>query len=402
MVPNRVLLLNGILVMPDRLVEGGVLVESGRIASIHTETRELPDAPLTIDLNGGHLAPGFIDLHVHGACGVDLMSAGTEDLNRLAKFLLHNGVTRFLPTTVPSSDSAYLQALETSASLMRVQSKEPGRAHVLGIHFEGPFLNPNRPGALNAGQLRSYRERSDISLFLSKAIREPGGKVMMTLAPEVEGGLELVKELYRSGIVVSIGHSQATFEICEAAFERGARHITHFPNALSPLHHREPGVLGWGLLRHEVTVDLIADGLHVERQMVRLVHKNKSSERMGLISDAIAPCGLGDGDYQVWGESIQVRGGKTSNAAGNLAGSVITLREAVANLLNWGFPMTEISQMASQVPAKVLGIADDVGRLEVGKRADLVVLDQEMQVPLAMVDGHITQFERPLEGGPPP
>ena len=340
MAGERLLLHNAVLVLPDRLVEGGLLVQSGRIASIHTDRRDLTDAARTVDLRGDYLAPGFIDLHIHGASGVDLMSAGVEDLKRLAAFLLQNGVTRFLPTTVPSSDAMYVGAVERIAGLLRAQPKEHGRAHALGIHFEGPFVNPDRSGALNAGQLRCYRTRSELELFFPAAIREAGGVVMMTLAPEVEGGLDLVKDLRDSGGIVAIGHSQATFEICDAAFERGARHITHFPNALSPLHHRQPGVLGWGLLHNGVTVDLIADGMHVERHMIQLVHKNKSPERMGLISDSIAPCGLGDGDYRVWGEIIRVREGRTSNADGNLAGSVITLHQAVDNLLHWGLPLT--------------------------------------------------------------
>ncbi len=403
MVSDGTLFYNAVLVTPGGLVEGGLLVKSGRIASIHASPGELPEVTTAIDLEGHFLAPGFIDLHLHGGLGVDLMTATADDLTSLSRFLLANGVTRFLPTTVPSDEAAYLHAIHITSQLIRSPESTSGGATVIGIHFEGPFVSPCRAGALNPGSLRQYRASGDIEVFLAGPVRQSGGVVMMTLAPELDGGLDLVKALKESGVVVSIGHSQATFEICDLAFEIGARHITHFPNALSPLHHRQPGVLGWGLIRDRVTLDVIADGVHVDRRMVQLVHRNKSSERMGLISDAIAPCGLGDGDYEVWGERIQVRDGKTSNAAGNLAGSVITMRQAVSNLAQWGFPLEDISLMASAVPARVLGIYDEVGSLARGKRADLIAFGKDFQVTLAAVDGRVTKFPQAASrpAGPP-
>src|SRR5215207_1900121 len=210
---------------------------------------------------------------------------------------------------------------------------------------------------------------------------------MITMAPEVAGGVELVRELKRRGWVISIGHTRADLQVLEQACEAGARHMTHFMNAMAPLHHRKPGPIAWGLSRDDVTIDLIADGVHLHPLMLRLLMKIKGARGISLISDAIAAAGKGDGDYQIWGETINVKNGRTANAAGSIAGSVISVLDAVRLLHSLGVSYVDLAQMASSNPAQLLGIERDCGSIEVGKRADLVALDHEGNVKLTVLAG---------------
>jgi N-acetylglucosamine-6-phosphate deacetylase len=220
---------------------------------------------------------------------------------------------------------------------------------------------------------------------------------LMTVAPETQNGLDLTRDLTKSGVRVFIGHSQADLETLDSAFEAGAHHITHFPNALDPLHHRQPGAVGWGLLRRDVTLDCIADFHHVHPMMLRLIYQSKGADGMALISDAIMPAGLGDGQFSVWGEEIAVRNGRTSlgrqPGEGTIAGSVITMRQALKNVVGIGVPVHEAIRMASVVPARAAGVESEVGSIKQGAHADLVVFDDESAVRLAVVDGSIVRFQ---------
>jgi N-acetylglucosamine-6-phosphate deacetylase len=217
---------------------------------------------------------------------------------------------------------------------------------------------------------------------------------MITLAPEVEGGVALVTELVRRGWVVSVGHTRARIETLDSARAAGARHMTHFLNAMSPLHHREPGPVGWGLLQDDVTVDLIADGVHSDPLMLRLVLRCKTPERVSLISDAVAPAGLGDGVYKVWGETITVEAGRTRNERGSIAGSVISMLDAARKVRTLGLSETELARVASLNPARLLRIDNTCGSIEEGKRADLVALDAEGNVKLTLVGGRVAHDSR--------
>jgi N-acetylglucosamine-6-phosphate deacetylase len=211
----------------------------------------------------------------------------------------------------------------------------------------------------------------------------------MTVAPEINGGVELVRELNRRGWIVSIGHTCAGFDLLDKAREAGAHHLTHFMNAMAPLHHRAPGPVAWGLSHDDVSCDLIADGVHLDSQILRLLLKLKSADRLLLISDAVAAAGMGDGDYEIWGETITVKDGRTSNSRGAIAGSVITMLDAVRFMQSLDVSEVELAKMAATNPARLLGIYDDCGSLEEGKRADLVALDQDDEVVLTMVGGAI-------------
>jgi len=215
------------------------------------------------------------------------------------------------------------------------------------------------------------------------------GVHLTTLAPEVENGIELIKELRKQNWIVSIGHTKADTQTLDLAFAAGARHLTHFYNAMTGLHHRDVGVVGWALTKDETTFDIIADGVHVHPQILRFGIESKGADKVSLISDSVAPTGLGDGSFDLWGEKISVVNGKTQNERGSIAGSVITMHEAVKQMREINFTESEISQMASANPAKLLGIEKTHGTIAVGKRADLVALDDQGNVKLTIIGGKV-------------
>ena len=385
------LLRNARLILPDRTAESvSLLIEAGRIARIiDSSSNESVDADNVIDLAGLTLYPGFIDVHIHGAVGVDTMAASANDLLRVAEFLASKGVTGWLPTLVPAPVEQYartVSAISESAGNQRKALSAVG-ARVLGVHYEGPFVNSEQCGALHSEYFRTFTSEADVDEL--PTIDSPGARHMMTLAPEVDGGVELIKELKKRNWIVSIGHTRATVEILDQAFAAGARHMTHFMNAMTPLHHRTLGAVGWGLLNDEVTCDVIADGIHIDPSILRLLIRNKTAETLSLISDAIAAAGQGDGDYQIWGETIVVKDGRTRNDRGSIAGSVITMLEAVRMMLSLGVSESDVARMASLNPARLLGMDDDCGSIEEGKRADLVALDDSQNVRLTIIGGRI-------------
>jgi len=384
---EKLLLRGGRVVLPDGVAEGAsVLVEGGRVAGVLGDRDVLPGVRL-FDLKGMTLYPGFIDVHIHGAVGVDTLEAGREDLHRVALFLAREGVTAWLPTFVPAPDEDYRRAVGSVEELMRAQDESEPAARAVGLHYEGPFVNERQCGALRTAYFKTFARGDELDELPVLGIE--GAAHMITLAPEVEGGVPLVAELVRRGWVVSIGHTRANVETLEGARAAGARHMTHFLNAMSPLHHREPGPIGWGLLQDDVTVDLIADGVHSDPLMLRLVLRCKTVAGVSLISDAVAPAGLGDGEYRVWGETIRVEGGRTRNERGSIAGSVISMLDAAHKVRALGLSELDLARVASLNPARLLGIDGVCGSIEEGKRADLVALDADGRVRLTLVGGRI-------------
>lgn len=378
--------------LPGRVAgRADVLVEGGRIARIfEQEAGAEIRGSKTIDLTGLTSFPGFVDVHIHGAIGVDAMEAEAEDLHRVARFLAQHGVTAWLPTLVPAPVEDYRRATRAIEKLMREQDERPAAARALGLHYEGPFINGAQCGALRPAYFCTFKNSGDVDALAVP--EDTNARRMITVAPEIDGGIELVRELAGRGWVVSIGHTRAGIETLDEAHAAGARHMTHFMNAMPQLHHRAPGPVGWGLLRADVTCDLIADGVHLDPLMLRIVLRSKTAGRVALISDAVAPAGLGDGEYNIWGETISVLGGRTRNARGSIAGSVVTMRDAVLMMLSLDVPAEDVALMASSNPARLLGVGDDCGSIEVGKRADLVAMDGEGGVRLTLVGGR-TAFE---------
>lgn len=383
------LLRNARIVLADRTIESAnLLIENGRLASI--DAGPASSSVPAVDLTGLTLFPGFIDVHIHGAAGVDTMDATVDGLERAGGFLAQNGVTAWLPTLVPAGQAEYeasVHAITEAISAPEFDGQGAAVARILGVHYEGPFVNEQQCGALHREHFRTFRTIEDLNSL--PALKYPDAVHMMTLAPEVEGGVELIKELTSRDWITSIGHTKAGLEILDDAFAAGARHMTHFMNAMTPLHHRTLGAVGWGLTHDDVTCDLIADGIHIDREILKLIVGSKTSARVSLISDAIAATGLGDGDYQIWGETIQVKNGRTENAGGSIAGSVISMLDAVRLMLSLGFSESEVARMAAANPARLLGIDRECGSIEIGKRADLVALDEELRVRMTVINGRI-------------
>ena len=392
------------IVTPERTIENAdLLIDSGAIARIiESPSTESIDAELEIDLRGQTLWPGFIDVHIHGAAGIDAMDARADDLSRVAEFLARHGVTSWLPTLVPAPIEEYQQAVRAIEDTMQGQAGSlRSQARVLGVHYEGPFVNSEQCGALHREHFRTFQSTADLDdlpiIEKGKGMRARGMRTqavhMMTLAPEIDGGLELISELNRRGWIVSLGHTRASGDVLDAARHVGAHHMTHFMNAMTPLHHRDLGAVGWGLIHDDITIDMIADGIHLDREVLRLITKSKGVERVSLISDAIAAAGQGDGDYRIWGENITVKGGRTSNDRGSIAGSVITVLDAVRMMLSLGFAEPDVARMSSLNPEKLLGIDHECGSIAEGKRADLVALDEDQNVRLTLIGGEIAWAE---------
>lgn len=372
---------NARIVLEDRALDSGsVVIDSGLISAV-TDGPTSSNAE-ALDISGLTLLPGFIDVHIHGAVGLDTMDATAEQLGEVADFLATQGVTAWLPTLVPASHEQCSRAVGEIAKSM--SSAKSAAARVLGVHYEGPFVDTLQCGALHTEHFKTYSSPEDLS-FLDA----PTAWVrMITLAPEIEGGVKLVRELRQRGWVIAVGHTRATPAVLDQAFAAGARHMTHFMNAMAPLHHRAPGPIAWGLAQDGVTFDLIADGVHLDPYMLRLLLKIKGAKGISLISDAIAAAGKGDGEYKIWGETIAVKNGRTANASGNIAGSVITMLDAARLMHSLGVSDVELARMASLNPARLLRIDRECGSIEAGKRADLVAVDADWNVKLAIVGGN--------------
>lgn len=393
MVNSVTLLIEGAkVVTPYGIREGAsLLVEGERIRRVFdSSANEDARGDKILRLENHTLLPGFIDIHTHGAVGVDVMTATPDDLLKVGRHLAAHGVTSWLPTLVPAPPEDYLRAALAVEQLVSRQSgSEIPAARALGLHYEGPFVNEQQCGALRANFFRTFKSAAGLDTL--PVPNFAGARHMMTLAPEVEGGVPLVRELMRRGWVVSLGHTRAPVEILDQALAAGARHMTHFFNAMPRLHQRAPGPVGWGLAHPEVSCDVIADGAHVDPLVLKLLLRVKGGEHITLISDSVAPAGLGDGQFQLWGETIKVLNGRTENERGHLAGSVINIGDAVRLLLRLGVSFEDIALMAARNPARLLGIEDDCGTIEEGKRADLVALDKDHSVSLTIIGGIIRE-----------
>lgn len=377
------LLKNGSVVIGRELRRGiSVSIAEGLIDQVGVDVGSDEDV---VDCSGLYILPGFVDVHIHGAVGIDVNAADVDGLIAIARFLATNGVTSWMPTLVPDSDENYARVIRSIDDLIDIQSDKP-IAQAVGVHYEGVFANEQMCGALRPAYFKKFT-----GVELDSLPRLKSGVHMTTLAPEIDGGIELVHELRRHGWIASIGHTRADAETLSAALAAGAQHITHFYNAMAGMHHRDLGVVGWALTEPRVTFDIIADGIHVHPKMLEFACRAKSPDHVTLISDSVAPTGLGDGSYQIWGEAVTVENGKTRNERGSIAGSVISMADAVRRMHSLGFTLPEVAQMASTNPARLLGIDSYCGSVEAGKRADLVGLDEEGNLELVIVGGTVVR-----------
>jgi N-acetylglucosamine-6-phosphate deacetylase len=367
--------ITGRILGPDGgLRDGAVEVAGGRIVAVHAWP--LPDdAPRTL------VVPGFVDLHVHGGAGAEFVGAGEDALRDILGLHARHGTTGLLATTLSAPPTRLRDAV---ASLARARHVTGG-AEVLGIQLEGPFLSDVRRGAHDPRHLRPPDPRE-----IDALLRAGDGAVrLVTLAPELPGGLAAVEQVVAQGVVAALGHTDATYAQAVAAVEAGARHATHLFNGMRPLHHREPGIAAAALEAPEVTCELICDGRHVHPAALRLAHALKGTRGVALVTDAMRAAGVGDGRYGLGDLAVRVRGGRAELEDGEaLAGSTLTMDAAVRHAV-WAMSVSlgDAVAMASAVPARVLGLEDRKGAIAVGFDADLVVLDDALEVVRVMVGG---------------
>lgn len=379
-------LINGRLVTPFRMQpEGWLHCVDGKIAAVgRKNSKGYPRHGQVIDLENSYVLPGFIDLHLHGIGGVSFMDdPDPERMNAAADMLLSHGVTGALITPIarPSRDMyAMLKALHKYL-------KSPKASKVyLGIHLEGPYLNRTMPGMMDPASFW------DADLDSARKLFDAGGEFvkLMTIAPELPGGLDIVREAVRRGIVPSIGHSAATYDEVVAAIDCGVVQVTHIFNAMKPAHHRDPGVLGASYTHGELKVQLIADGIHVHPVIMEFCANVKGPQGVLLISDAIPPSGQADGVYTVRGREIHIRNGMAQLADGTLAGSVCHLERGVANMVRLAdVPLKHAARMAGLNCARVLGLDHSRGVLATGHRADCVVMNEKLEVVMTIFNGEI-------------
>jgi len=371
----------GALLTPDEtLSETTLVVEGSAIAALVPGATPAEPGDQVIDAHRMWVAPGLIDLHVHGSGGHDSLDATPEALHGMARFFARHGVTGYLATTpaAPSADIA--QAIENVA---RTPQPEDGAQH-LGLHLEGPYLNPEHKGAQPAEQLRDPDPAEYAPWLTSEVMR------LITVAPERPGALALIEHGVAQGVEFAVGHSAASYEEVLAAADRGLRQAAHTFNAMLGLHHRRPGAAGAVLADDRIYAQIIVDGVHVHPALVKILVRAKGPGRTILISDAIRAAGLDDGDYPLAGHPILVRQGIARTPSGGLAGSTITLDAALRNVIRFAdASLNDALRMATATPAEAMGWSGRKGVLAPGADADIILLDAELNVRLTLVAGRV-------------
>jgi N-acetylglucosamine-6-phosphate deacetylase len=374
------------LVTPVEWIEAPVVViEDGHIASLASRTATQIPEGRRLDFQDLILAPGFIDIHIHGGAGRDVMEADDSALAQIERQLTQHGVTAYLPTTVTASQEKILKALDGLGKLIAMENKNPGRAVPLGIHLEGPFISHEKRG-VHPTQDLVLPSRQTFDRFWQASA---GTIRMMTIAPELPGAAETIRHARTLGVHSSLGHSNATYQEAQSGISAGADHATHTFNAMRALDHRDPGIAGAVMENDELTADIIADGIHVHPSVLKLFLRAKGADRAILITDAISATDMPDGIYSLGGLEVQVSNGRCEYQ-GKLAGSVLTLDRAIRNVMAFaGWQLQQAIKLATLNPAQRLGISDQRGLLAPGRRADLVVLTPEGQVVQTIIGGEI-------------
>ena len=370
----------------EEVLDPLIFIEDGHIARLTTRREtEVPKSVTFKEFAGAILAPGFVDIHMHGGAGLDVMRATPSELPQLNRWLATRGVTGYFPTTVAAPLDQTCTALANLAdAIENQQANAKPEARPLGIHLEGPFLSHKRRGV----HPPAYLVEPTVEVFdrLWQAAR--GQVRMLTIAPEIPGALAVIAEAARRNVCVSIGHSDATLEGARAGVQAGARHATHTFNAMRPLDHRDPGIVGEVLTDQTLTADIIADGIHVAPEVVQLFLRAKGVERSVLITDATAAAGMPDGTYQLGPITVEVKDGKCTSH-GSLAGSVLTMDRAVRNLTQFSpWSLRDAVRAATLNPARATNLARH-GQLASGREANIVVLTPSGEVRQTIVHGRM-------------
>ncbi len=373
------------IITPFRIVDNGAIVIKGKQIANMGRTSDVvigPDVPVH-DLHGMTVTPGFIDLLVHGGGGKGFADDSDESIKTISDFFFSHGTTGMLASLF----SKRIDLLKKDVNRIATYSEQHKDSNIWGIHMEGPFINPLIKGAHKIEYL--WEPNVDMWNDLNSSAR--GSIKLMTIAPELPGNIDVIRAAASQGVVPSIGHTLALYDDIEKAIDNGAAHVTHMFNAMRPFHHREPGIMVAALLRNELKVELIADGIHVDPIVMKLLHNIKGSGGIILVTDAIRACGMPDGDYHFMDQKIIVKDKRAYLENGStLAGSTLTMEEAIRNMVRLvGVPITDAVRMASLNGAKVLGLEHQKGILAVGKDADLVVMDDDFNVHATIYEGMV-------------
>lgn len=371
------------LVLPGTLVPRGMLVMAEgliRYAGVVDEDR-IPERAEILPAEGRTAIPGLIDTHVHGTYGDDVMNCGPEGIRRISRRFVRHATTAWMPSTISARHAELVAAVRDCVA---AGTTVEGGASIVGIHVEGPYINPRRKGAQPEQGIRDpdFAEVAELLAAGEGRIR------IVTLAPELPGGLELTADLANRGVVASVGHTDATYDQALAAFAAGATHATHLFNAMRPIHHRDPGVIAACLNEDAVLAEVIPDGVHLHPDTVRLALRAKGREGAVLITDAFSATGLAEGEHRLGPHVVHVQGDLCTLPDGTIAGSILTMEAGVRNAMKFAFvSLPDAVYMASLVPARLAGCAARKGSLEPGKDADVALLDDEFRCVATWIAG---------------
>lgn len=367
------------IIYKDKIEKGSIVVKSGKIAEINPVRSEESDV---IDGQGLYLSPGFIDIHIHGAGGYDTMDGSREAINNISRSIIKHGTTSFLPTTMTCDLEDIKKAIDAA---VEAKTKGTDGAEVLGLHLEGPFVSPAMLGAQNPNFVQ-MPSKEKFNYIVGDNLEHI---VSVTIAPEIEGALELIKYLKSNGITASMGHSKASYHEAVEGIKNGISHSTHLFNAMTGLHHREPGVVG-AIFDTDITTETICDGIHIAYPALRTAFKIKTLDRIMLITDAMMACCMEEGLYSLGGQAVYVKSGAARLENGALAGSILTLDRAIRNVHeNTDYPLHEIVRMVSYNPAVYCKVQDRKGQIKEGYDADLVMFDENIDIKMVMTKGKI-------------
>jgi len=359
------------------LRKSDVLLENGKIAAIDPSI-----AGEGMDLSGKLLLPGLINVHTHGADGCDVMTADYDDINRMSVYMAKTGTTAFLPSTSTMLEPDIKSAMANIAGAME---RGVGGAHILGAHMEGPYLAASKRGAHKQEWLRSVNE-VDFGGIQQSA---KGCVRMVTIAPETDGAMEFIEKV-AGEVVISLGHTDAGYELCKKAFGFGANHVTHMFNAMPSIHHRELTLIA-AAFDSVAMLELIGDGLHVEPTVIKMAYNMFGDDRIVIVTDSLAPTGMGDGVYDFAGSAITIKDGIARQSDGTISGGTSNMWQCVNNLVSWGIDMPSAVKMASKNPAVSIGVYDKKGSIDIGKDADLLIADKSLELIDVMVAGEFIE-----------
>jgi len=382
---KKTIISNGTIITPFQSLENkAISIEKGKITAIkERKVMDIPAGVEVIDAGNGFVVPGFIDIHVHGGGGSDVMDEGYEAVKQVATTHSRFGTTAFLPTTMTMSKDKIIGSLK---SIHEAFIKGTGAAEILGVHLEGPYISSEKKGAQKEKDIK----KASIGEFLE--FNQASGNLIriVTLAPEKPGAIDLIRWLHKNGIIASVGHSNATYKQVQEGIKAGLTHVTHTFNAMRGFNHREPGVVGAALSSPKLILEMIADGIHLHPVAMKILIKIKEIGKIVLITDAMRAASKPEGTYNLGGQEVTVVRGQARLKDGTLAGSVLTMDKAVCNMVDKvGVSLTEAIQMATTSPARCLGVESKKGSLEPGKDADIVILNKKLKVELTMVKGKI-------------